>query len=410
MKTKLLILSLSIFEIANAQGTWTQKANFGGLAKQGAVGFSIGNKGYIGTGADNNGNSKDFWEWDQATNVWTQKADFGGTERTYAVGFSIGIKGYIGTGATYNAVVLQDFWEWDQATNIWTQKANFVGQPRNEAIGFSIGTKGYIGTGNLGQSFTNDFWEWDGDTSSATYNIWTQKVNFGGSARQGAVGFSIGTKGYIGTGHDFSNVLYDDFWEWDQATNLWTQKTNVGGPLREMAVGFSIGTKGYIGTGSDGYNAMYDDFWEWDQTSNTWAQKTNFGGIGRWAAVGFSIGTKGYIGTGSDFGSSSSFTQDFWEYCDTCEIAGIKDLNYSVNISIYPNPFFSVANIQSSKFLKNATLTVYNSSGQLQKQIKNIYGQTITFNRDNLTQGLYYLQLTEDNKIFTTGKIVITDN
>ena len=41
---------------------------------------------------------KDFWEYDPAANTWTQKADFGGTARYGAVGFSIGSKGYIGTG------------------------------------------------------------------------------------------------------------------------------------------------------------------------------------------------------------------------------------------------------------------------------------------------------------------------
>ena len=33
-----------------------------------------------------------------AADTWTQKADFGGTARDSAVGFSIGSKGYIGTG------------------------------------------------------------------------------------------------------------------------------------------------------------------------------------------------------------------------------------------------------------------------------------------------------------------------
>jgi hypothetical protein len=41
---------------------------------------------------------KDFWEYDPATNTWTQKADFGGTARYSAVGFSIADKGYLGTG------------------------------------------------------------------------------------------------------------------------------------------------------------------------------------------------------------------------------------------------------------------------------------------------------------------------
>ena len=80
-----------------AQGTWTPKADFGGTGRWGAVGFSIGNKGYIGTGWDN-GPHQDFWEYNPSTDAWTQKANFGGTARYGAVGFSIGNKGYIGTG------------------------------------------------------------------------------------------------------------------------------------------------------------------------------------------------------------------------------------------------------------------------------------------------------------------------
>ena len=49
---------------------------------------------------------KDFWEYDPATNAWTQKADFGGTARLDAVGFSIGSKGYIGTGKRAILIIL----------------------------------------------------------------------------------------------------------------------------------------------------------------------------------------------------------------------------------------------------------------------------------------------------------------
>jgi len=76
---------------------WTRKADFGGTARDSAVGFSIGTKGYIGTGYGG-GYTKDFYEYDPSTNNWTRKADFGGTARYFAVGFSIGTKGYIGTG------------------------------------------------------------------------------------------------------------------------------------------------------------------------------------------------------------------------------------------------------------------------------------------------------------------------
>ena len=138
--------------------TWTKKTDFGGTARQLAVGFSIGTKGYIGTGSNSSGYVKDFWEYDPATNAWTQKADFGGTERESAVGFSIGSKGYIGTG--YDGNYREDFWEYNPATNAWTQKTDFGGEARSAAVGFSIGSKGYIGTGDDGGSFKKIFWEY----------------------------------------------------------------------------------------------------------------------------------------------------------------------------------------------------------------------------------------------------------
>jgi hypothetical protein len=188
------------------------------------------------------------------------------------------------------------------AANSWIQKANFGGMARTRAIGFSIGNKGYTGTGlGLDGSLKNDFWEYDPAT-----NAWTQKANFGGTTRYNAVGFSIGSKGYTGTGDDGN--LKNDFWEYDPAANTWTQKANFGGTARYNAVGFSIGSKGYIGTGVDAVNK--NDFWEYDPAANTWTQKANFGGTARRSAVGFSMGGKGYIGTGFD----SIEKNDFWEY------------------------------------------------------------------------------------------------
>jgi len=91
----------------------TRKADFGGTARYYATGFSIGAKGYIGTGAEGGGGpyTKDFWEYDPTTNTWTRKADFGGTARYGAGGFSIGTKGYLGTGADVNNPVKKDFWD-----------------------------------------------------------------------------------------------------------------------------------------------------------------------------------------------------------------------------------------------------------------------------------------------------------
>ena len=309
MKTKTCIIAILLaagLTSSHAQDTWTQKADFGGTARYGAVGFSIGSKGYIGTGSDfSSGYTMISGNMILSTNAWTQKADFGGTARDRAVGFSIGSKGYIGTGSNGN--VFKDFWEYDPATNTWTQKADFGGTARYDAVGFSIGSKGYIGTGYDGIATLKDFWEYDPAT-----NTWTQKADFGGTARSGAVGFSIGSKGYIGTGDDGIPDFKKDFWEYDPATNTWTQKADFGGTARSHAAGFSIGSKGYIGTGYD--NGSYlKDFWEYDPATNTWTQKADFGGTARSDAVGFSIGSKGYIGTGLT-DSTHTFHKDFWEY------------------------------------------------------------------------------------------------
>src|SRR5213596_1743906 len=134
---------------SHAQDTWTQKADFGGVTRAGATGLSVGSKGYIGLGA-NIQHYKDFWEYDPDANTWTQKADFGGHGRLYAVGFTIAGKGYVGTGQSGsfpNYTYYKDFWEFDPIQNTWTRKANFGGTARYGAAGFSIDSKGYLGTG-----------------------------------------------------------------------------------------------------------------------------------------------------------------------------------------------------------------------------------------------------------------------
>ncbi len=287
----------SVMLNANPSGdTWTPKTAFGGTACTYAASFSIGSKGYIGTGIDANGNKKDLWEYDAATDTWTQKADFDGTARYGATGFSISSKGYIGTGDDGSSKY--DFWEYDPATNTWKQKADFPGSARSFASGFSIGGKGYIGTGQAGNFEKSDFWEYN-----PTTDIWTQKAPFGGTARSRATGFSIGSKGYIGTGRvGFGKK--NDFCEYNPSSDTWTKKADFGGSAREYASGLSIGSKGYIGTGNDGNHKK--DFWQYNPAADTWTKKADFGGTARTGATGFSIGDKGYIGTGN--------ANDFWEY------------------------------------------------------------------------------------------------
>lgn len=85
-----------------------------------------------------------------------------------------------------------------------------------------------------------------------------------------------------------------------------------------------------------------------------------------------------------------------------------KNTNKNVS-SIFPNPFSSSTVIQTSVNLKNASLTICNSYGQIVKRVENISGQTISVSRDNLASGLYFIRLTEEDKIMAVEKLVITD-
>ncbi len=103
----------------------------------------------------------------------------------------------------------------------------------------------------------------------------------------------------------------------------------------------------------------------------------------------------------------------YWELgyaFDSTFSTGIALPNIKGEFSQFPNPLTYSTTLQIDHFLNHATLTIYNSFGHTVKELKNISGKTITLFRDNLTSGLYFLRLTEENKIITVGKLVITDN
>jgi hypothetical protein len=256
-----------LWEYDPAINNWTQKASFPGKFNGSCKGFSIGDKGYVVVLNVNyiniSSSTNDLWEYDPSKNVWTQKASVPKISSEYVgVAFSIGTKGYVGIGYDDNAHSAREFWEWDPMTNSWSEKKNYPGKSTMGAVGFSIGTKGYIGTGSgYGNVYYQDFWEWDQAT-----NTWTKKADFAGTARYNAIGFSIGNKGYLATG-GANSAHFRDFWEWDQATNVWIQKVNFGGVERFAAVGISTGNKAYIGTGigkSSGNEYSLKDLWEYD--------------------------------------------------------------------------------------------------------------------------------------------------
>jgi N-acetylneuraminic acid mutarotase len=399
-----LLTCISFSGILRSQNSWTRKADLGCGPRSLSVGFSIGSKGYFGTGSGNAsvGVSDEVWEYDPVANTWTKKANYGGGKVWGAVGFSIGGKGYIGTGKDSAGNLRNDFWEYDPVSDTWTRKADFPGTPRHDALGFSIGTKGYLGTGGGDMppsTSTKDFWEYD-----PTTNTWTKKADFGGGLRDEAIGFSIGNKGYAGMG--LGSSRQKDFWEYDPSLNQWTQKSDFGGGVRVATLAsFAISSLGYVGTGSNG--SCQKDFWQYNPADDSWIQKIDFGGVARTEAVGFSIGNKGYIGSGLD--SNIVPQKDFWEFIPD-SFTGVNEFASKVYLKNYPNPFHNITTIDYSlpSEGKDLHIFIYDLYGRIVKTYniaENISG-SIIITASELSKGTYLCSMISGRQRVSTIMII----
>jgi alpha-tubulin suppressor-like RCC1 family protein len=87
----------------------------------------------------------------------------------------------------------------------------------------------------------------------------------------------------------------------------------------------------------------------------------------------------------------------------------INEIKKDNTLAIYPNPFNRETTLTMKDQIKDATLIVCNLYGQIIKQLKNISGTSVILNRDNLSNGIYFVSVLENNKILSTNKLIITD-
>jgi hypothetical protein len=135
--------------------------------------MAINGKGYIGCGRNFAGSTfyNAFYQYDPTGNTWTAKANFGGVAREGASSFVIGNYGYAGTGSTNNFnTQYTDFFKYDPVANTWTAVATFAGTARTNAASFGIGNYGYVGTGYAVSAYTQTFYQYDlcGITTTVT--------------------------------------------------------------------------------------------------------------------------------------------------------------------------------------------------------------------------------------------------
>lgn len=87
---------------------------------------------------------------------------------------------------------------------------------------------------------------------------------------------------------------------------------------------------------------------------------------------------------------------------------GLDHDNYETSeLEIFPNPFSNTTTIRSAVLLDNSSLSVFNLFGQLIRRLENLSGNSISFNRDNLSPGVYLIRLTNKNKVYNTKTIIV---
>lgn len=77
------------------------------------------------------------------------------------------------------------------------------------------------------------------------------------------------------------------------------------------------------------------------------------------------------------------------------------------DFSIYPNPFSTSATItiNDASQLKNVELRIYNALGE-EVMVKIIKAQSTTFDTKDFLSGIYFYQLTDNNKTIQSGKLI----
>jgi hypothetical protein len=237
--------------------------------------------------------------------------------------------------------------------------------------------------------------------------LWTR--TFGSAASEG--GYCVQQthdRGFIITGKGFGGAYLV---KTDSSGNLLWSK-GYGGPM-QSETGFSVQQANDNGFIIAGRTLSFAP-----TSSSVYVIKTDCNGnSGCYEFLPMTIQGSGGIqsigGSIQDTGgiTTNPFTPTNFGAIETslCTTQGIDEFPQRYLINIYPNPFSMQATLWTDNLFKNANLTVYNSFGQFVKQIKNISGQTITLYRCNLPSGLYFLYLTEDNKILSIDKLLIID-
>jgi N-acetylneuraminic acid mutarotase len=134
---------VNFYEYKPAINQWLVRSPCPSLSSNGSASMTKDGKGYIVSGYSGSLANvvPEVWEFNPGNNAWTRLSDFPGNSRRFTVGFSIGNRAYMGTGT--NGINMNDFWELDQIISTDEINANEISvnvfpNPATELVRFNV--------------------------------------------------------------------------------------------------------------------------------------------------------------------------------------------------------------------------------------------------------------------------------
>jgi N-acetylneuraminic acid mutarotase len=411
MKVKLPFIILLLFTCsANAQ--WASRAALPGTARAKATSFTIGDKIYMMGGVDqSNFIMSDFWEYDVVNNTWTQKSNFTGPERYGAVAFVLGNTGYIALGGN-DFGYLDDMWQYDPVGNTWLQRTGLPAttaqheNQRVEAFSFVINNKAYVGGGTgfvFGPNATNnyafsDLWE-----NSPSTNSWIQKSGFPDFlGRNMSIAVALNDKAYVGLGCDVDQTVNrKSFWEYDPSSDTWTSKADFPSDFCTDAGAFAMDSLLYVvgGVNLTPPVSLSDQVYQYDPSADTWTQLPAFNGGEIAGQFAIAAGSSAYVGSG--YTGSITPRNDVWQF--NSAITGVHSGSNSANqLGLYPNPASENIYIRSSEDV--ARIEIYDALGKLVQSERN-FSQHLDVR--SMNPGKYHVKFIHKNGNTSSSNLII---
>lgn len=140
-----------------------------------------------------------------------------------------------------------------------------------------------------------------------------------------------------------------------------------------------------------------------------WAYSVATDASGNVYMPGFTYSTSGITSGGFQNTYGGGTYDGFLVKFSSSALVSLEENENQISINIFPNPFSTETTLQINENLNDATLMIYNILGQIVIMTGNLNGNEVKLFRDNLQKGIYFLRLTQGNRIITTEKIIIAD-